>query len=179
MSELVTAARPYARAAYSAVRDTDDAKQWSRMLATLSELVEDDAVKRLTGDLRYSTDQVAGALKDLLGDDAQDSGRWNFVRLLAANRRLVLVPEIARLFEQYVVQAGRIVRAGVMSARPLDGAQQEAIRGALEKRMGNRVELVCETDESLLAGAVIRIGDFVIDGSIKSRLERFSATLIV
>ncbi len=178
MSEPVTVARPYARAAYAATQGADDAKRWGQMLAKLSALTEDAVVKRLIGDLRYSAAQVADAVQALLGDDVSHAGRLNFVRLLSANRRLVLAPEIARLFERYAARAERIVRATVISAQPLDDAQQEAIRNALAKRADGRIELDCSTDESLLGGAVVRLGDLVIDGSVKSRLQRFSATLI-
>lgn len=178
MSEPITVARPYARAAYAAAQGAEDAKQWGLMLAHLSALTEDDAVKRLIGDLRYSAEQVANAMQSLLGDDVLDSKRLNFVRLLATGRRLILAPEIARLFERYTAQADRVVRAVVTSAQPLDDMQREAIRSALARRTGGRIELDCSVDESLLGGAVVRLGDLVIDGSVKSRLQRFSATLV-
>lgn len=71
----------------------------------------------------------------------------------------------------------KIVRAEVTSALPLDSAQQESIRSALAKRTGQRAEITCSVDSSLLGGAVIRMGDLVIDASIKTRIRKFSAAL--
>lgn len=183
MSELTTAARPYARAAYAAACEggADEPARWLETLTALARIVENDAVKSLIGDLRYSPAQVADVLKALLDDAGADGGRWtgkwNFVRLLAANRRLVLAGEIARLFGRYAAEDEQLVHAEVVTAQPLDEAQLEAIRTALSQRIGRRAELSCGVDASLLGGALVRVGDLVIDGSLRARLKKFAAAL--
>ena len=56
----------------------------------------------------------------------------------------------------------------------LDDAQKQRLAAALKKRLQREVRLHCEVDESLIGGAIVRTGDFVIDGSLKARLDRLA-----
>ena len=127
-------------------------------------MVEHDSIKSLINDLRYSPQQVAEVLQATLDSEVIDDKQRNFIRLLADNRRLVLIPEIAKLFEQYMIEDEQVVRAEVISALPLEDSDQQAISSALSKRTGRRAEISCKVDPSLLAGATVRLDDFVIDG---------------
>jgi F-type H+-transporting ATPase subunit delta len=59
----------------------------------------------------------------------------------------------------------------------LDGAQQQKLAGALERKLKCTVRLHCETDPALIGGAVLRAGDLVIDGSVRARLNRIAYEL--
>ena len=180
MSELATAARPYARAAFEFAEERAAVAPWSQALAALAAITADDAVARLTRDPRLAAARVADLINDALGDvlKAPPSGHvCNFVRLLAANRRLVLAAPLAELFEEYRAAAERRVGAEIVSAFALDQAQRDSIRDALSRRMGKDVDVTCRVDASLLAGAVVRAGDWVIDGSLKSRLAELAAEI--
>ena len=100
-----------------------------------------------------------------------------FLALLADNRRLPLLPEIAGLYEQLRNEAEHVVKATVTSATALPDAELEAIRASLRKRFGCEVELETAVDESLIGGAVIDAGDVVIDGSLKGKLARLESAL--
>ncbi len=176
MSEPVTAARPYARAAFEVAHERGGAAQWSQMLAALATVVADPAVGRLIGNPRYSTAQVADFIVAVLGD-ALDKERRNFVRLLAANRRLRLARDVAALFEQYRADDEHSSVAEIVSARALSDAQRDALCRAIKRYTGREVTATCRTDETLLGGAVVRIGDFVVDGSLRTKLEKLSQTL--
>ena len=178
MSELVTAARPYARAAFEFADEHDAVAPWSRALSALAAIATDDTVARLTRDPRLPTARVADLINDALGDvlGAPPSHHVrNFVRLLAENRRLALAAPLAELFEEYRAAAEQRVGAEIVSAFALDQARQDSIREALSRRMGKDVVVTCRVDASLLAGAVVRVGDWVIDGSLKSSLARLAA----
>ncbi len=99
------------------------------------------------------------------------------MRVLAENHRLLLLPEIAAHFELLRAQIENTVDVEVVSAVPLDAAQTEKLRQALDKRLKARVRMTNAVDSSLLGGAVIRAGDLVIDGSLKGRLERLRTEL--
>jgi F-type H+-transporting ATPase subunit delta len=73
--------------------------------------------------------------------------------------------------------AGR-VRATVTTASKQDAAMQKQIATAIETSTGRKVELTFEVDESLIGGVVAKIGDTVIDASIRSRLQELSADLV-
>jgi F-type H+-transporting ATPase subunit delta len=65
----------------------------------------------------------------------------------------------------------------VTSAAPLDAQQQQALSAALQRKLKRNVRLHCETDPTLIGGAVLRAGDLVIDGSLRSRLDRIAFEL--
>jgi F-type H+-transporting ATPase subunit delta len=113
----------------------------------------------------------------LLAVDGAEPSVQRFVHMLADNRRLELLPEIAGLFEQLRAEAERVVKARVTSASQLSDAELVAIRDGLKRRFGREVELETAIDESLIGGALIDAGDVVIDGSVRGKLARLQSAL--
>ena len=173
MSQTLTLARPYARAAYQAARDTGSTGDWSQALAFAARVAADPTVDGLLGDPRLTrADAVALLSPEGVGDQFR-----NFLGLLARNGRLKLLPEIAGLFEQYRAEAEHIVRARITSAAPMSEAELGSLTAALKRRFGRDVEVETDVDASLIGGAVIDAGDTVIDGSVKGKLARLEAAL--
>ena len=100
----------------------------------------------------------------------------NFLRSLAANRRLGFLPEIAGRFEQLRAEAERTIDVTVTSAIELSAEQRERFASAMRKRLNREVHLHCEIDPTLVGGAVIRADDLVIDGSVRAGLMQLAAT---
>jgi F-type H+-transporting ATPase subunit delta len=119
---------------------------------------------------------LVGLIAEIAGNalDAQGS---NFLKTLAENRRLGLLPEIAAMYEQLRAEVENIADVQVTSAVPLDEAQRQRLTTALKKRLNRDVRLHCDVDASLVGGAVVRSGDLVIDGSLKGRLERLASAI--
>ena len=176
MAERATIARPYAKAAFEYARGANDFAAWSQALARLAEIVADPRVAALTKSPQWSAEDVANFVIDIAGASL-NAGLQNFVRVLAENRRLLLLPEIAAHFELLRAQFENTVDVEVVSAVPLDAAQTEKLKHALDKRLKAQVRMKNSVDSSLLGGAVIRAGDLVIDGSLKGRLERLRTEL--
>ena len=173
MSQALTLARPYARAAFALARDNGTLAPWSQALAFAARVAADPQVASLLGNPKL-TDADAATL--LAPDDADDSfGR--FLALLADNRRLALLPEIAGLYDELRLEAERVVKARVTSATELPASELETIKVALRKRFGRDVEIETAVDESLIGGAVIDAGDVVIDGSLRGKLDRLQSAL--
>jgi F-type H+-transporting ATPase subunit delta len=173
MSQALTLARPYARAAHAIARDANAAAQWSEALAFAARVAADPRVQALLGHPHLGrADAVA-----LLSPEPASDAFGNFLALLADNRRLPLLPEIAGLFEELRADAERIVKAKVTSATALQAAELDGIKAALKRRFGREVELQTAVDESLIGGAVIDAGDVVIDGSLRSKLARLQTAL--
>lgn len=177
MSELITVARPYAQAAFDLARETAALQGWSDALVFAAAVAGDEAMSEAIDNPNLTVDKRAEMFISVCADRLDDSGR-NFIRLLAENGRLSILPEIAELFEKLRIEEEGSIEAKVISARPLSDAQQADIIAALKKRFDREVTLQCETDESLLAGAIIRAGDTVIDGSMRGRLEKFTTALV-
>jgi F-type H+-transporting ATPase subunit delta len=96
---------------------------------------------------------------------------------LAHNHRLGLLPEIAAQFEVLRAEVENVADVKIISAVELNQVQQDRLVGALKKRLKREVRLHCEVDASLVGGAIVRSGDFVIDGSLRARLERLAGAM--
>lgn len=169
-------ARPYARAVFQLAQEHKALAGWADTLELLGLIAGDERVARVLRAPRVSAEDRVELIRSIAGDKL-DAGGDNFVRLLAENGRLPLLPEIRQQFEAQRATAEGRVDARVTSAIKLDKQQQERIAKALGKRLDREVRLECEVDESLLGGAVIHAGDMVIDGSLRGRLRRLGSQL--
>lgn len=173
MSQALTLARPYARAAFAAARDAGRTAAWSQALALSARIAADPQVQSMLGHPQLGANDAVALLAAGDGDEAYA----RFLALLADNRRLELLPEIAGLFEQQRAEAERIVKARVTSATELQPPELANIVNALRARFGREVEVETAVDPSLIGGAVIDAGDVVIDGSLRGKLERLQSVL--
>lgn len=101
----------------------------------------------------------------------------NTIALLIDNGRLRVLPEIARSLREEADKRAGVLRAQVKSAAPLPEAYVGKLQAALEKRFGKKVVLQREVDPKLLAGIVTRVGDTIIDGSLRARLDELKQGL--
>ena len=176
MAEAITVARPYAHAAFMYASAQQALKDWSDMLSLLAAIADDAAMHDLIDSPHLTETQMADLFIQVAGGNVNESGA-NFIRVLAENGRLALLPEIAALYDIQRRDAEGSVQAELVTAFPASEAQQAEVIASLGKRLGRDVELSCSTDDSLLGGAIIRAGDLVIDGSVRGKLERLGAAL--
>ena len=176
MAERRTTARPYAEAAFALARDAGRLKPWSEMLGLLATVVGDAGLQRLLDDPRLARERLAALIIEI-GGRHFDAAAQNFVRLLADNRRLALLPEIVALYEMRRAKAEAIVEADVTSAYDLSDAERRKIGEALKRRLGREVRVIAQVDASLLGGIVVRAGDLVIDGSVRGRIAALATHL--
>ena len=173
MSQSLTYARPYARAAFAAAQAQDQLASWSQALTLAAQVAAQPDVAYLLGH-----PALTGAdLEALLAPREPFPEYERFVRLLAENGRLRALPEISGLFEQLRMEAERVVKAHITSAAELSPAELEGLVAALRKRFDRKVEVTTAVDPSLIGGAVINTGDLVIDGSVRNKLARLQASL--
>jgi F-type H+-transporting ATPase subunit delta len=176
VAERATIARPYAKAAFEYARDAKALAAWSQGLALAAQVAADPRVAQLIKNPKLTAADHASLINEVAGDRLAP-GVGNFVRVLAENHRLALLPEVAAHFEFLRSQAENTVDVEVVSAVPLDAAQTEKLKQALDKRLKASVRMTNTVDAGLVGGAVIRAGDLVIDGSLKGRLERLRTEL--
>jgi F-type H+-transporting ATPase subunit delta len=173
MSQALTLARPYARAAFAIARDGGKLPGWSEALGFAARVAADPQVAALLGHPRLGRDDAVV----LLAPDGADAAFADFLGLLFDNRRLPLLPEIAGLYDELRLESERVVKARVTSASALPIAELESITAALKKRFGREVEVETAVDATLIGGAVIDAGDVVIDGSLRGKLDRLQTVL--
>jgi F-type H+-transporting ATPase subunit delta len=102
----------------------------------------------------------------------------NSLLLLSDRRRLHLLPAIAQLLKEMGDAREGVVRAEVTTAARLPESYYEKLGKQLEKMTGKRVVVDRREDPSLIAGVVTRIGDMVIDGSLRARLDEMMTALL-
>lgn len=176
MAERITTARPYAKAIFALARQNNALANTAEGLTLGARVVADHQVQGLLGSPHVTAAQLADLVNGIAGAKLDENGR-NFVSLLAQNRRLGFLPEIAALFAQMKAEVENAVDVEVSSATALTPEQESRYVAALQKKLGRSVRLRTRIDQSLLGGAVLKAGDLVIDGSIKGRLERLANEL--
>jgi F-type H+-transporting ATPase subunit delta len=173
MAERITIARPYAKAVFMLAQGAGRLPQWSEALQAAASVVADPRVQALLGNPGISPEQLAALVTGVAGAGLDEQAR-NFIRTLAANRRLGFLPEIAARYEQLRAEAERTVDVTVTSAVELSAEQKTRYAEAMRKRLAREVRLHCELDPSLLGGAMVRADDLVIDGSVRAGLSQLA-----
>jgi F-type H+-transporting ATPase subunit delta len=183
MADSTTVARPYAKALFDVAKAEQRLPAWSDALQAAAQVLADPNAKRVLAspslDEQRRVEFVRAVSVGLKGAEvfATPQGQ-GLLALLAENDRLAVLPEIAAQFDALKAQAENKVKVKMTSATAVDSQVAEQVARALEKRLGRAVELELEVDPSLLAGAVIRAEDMVIDGSVRTRLEQLAAALV-
>ena len=173
MSELITLARPYAKAAYEFAKSEDKIAEWQNQLAIAAGMAEHETVADIFSDPNVTDDQLVALIA---GDDTDNHYR-NLIKLMIENNRLALLPEVAQQYQHYYEQDSGAQTVDVYSAAPLSDDQQQRLTEALSRRIGKDITLHIEVDESLLGGAKIYCGDLVIDGTLGGKVERLKTEL--
>ena len=177
MAELLTLARPYAKAAFAYASEQSATDSWSNVLTLLSAAVQDEAFSAFLNRPELTPAQQVSLFAKVLGEDQTDAVS-NFLTLLAENARLALLPEIQAEYEQLKSQNNNTVDVVIESAFELTPVQQQLLTHALEKKFEAAVNVSVEVNPALIAGVVIRAGDQVIDDSALNKLEKMRTRLL-
>jgi F-type H+-transporting ATPase subunit delta len=106
-----------------------------------------------------------------------ESAVRNFIFLIVDHRRTEALPDMQQAFQEELNTRLGICEAEVTSARVLSAEQREQLTAALERRTGKKIEARFEQDQSLLGGAIVRVGSVVYDGSVREQLARLREQL--
>ena len=177
MARRKSAARRYAEAAFEvAVRD-DAVDAWRGELDTAAAIVADERVGRALANPSIALEERTATAEATFGPVV---GRkvLNLIGLMLRRGRIEELPRLAAEFRRLDDERQGITRATVTSALPLEPDEVRALTERLERTTGGRVALDTQTDPSLLGGLVVLLGDRLIDGSVRSRLERLRNQLV-
>lgn len=176
MSDIITIARPYAKAAFNFSVENQVIDKWENMLNFIAKVTCNQQI----GELLSSsiTTELLAKIFIVICDDKIDRHVKNLIRIMAENRRLSALPEVLKQFVQLRVFLESTVNINIISAIELNEKQKIKISIALEKRLLSNVKLNYKIDKSVIAGIIICIGDdVVIDGSVRSRIKRLTDIL--
>lgn len=172
MSELKTLARPYALAAYEFAKQANEVDKWKVMLSNLRELVLMDSVQQILLMPNLDKDEFLSAIAPFLKKGMNEAG-LNFLKLLLAQRRLMLMPIIYELFDLFKVEAENSVHVSVTTAIALNEDRRLHLIKKIEQHLNRTVFPVFYVDGRIIGGLVFRVGEeYVLDASLKTKLDR-------
>ncbi|BDX18243.1 F0F1 ATP synthase subunit delta [Halopseudomonas aestusnigri] len=176
MAELITLARPYAKAAFERAKAQQALAEWAEVLNAAGQVAADEATRQLLTDPGLAEQKKADVILDCTGKSVSEEQR-NFLTILADNRRLALLPEIATLFNSFRADLERTIDINVSSAFELTAEQQQKLAEALSRKLDRNVQIEAAVDKSLIGGLVVRTGDLVIDASVRGKLTKLAESL--
>jgi F-type H+-transporting ATPase subunit delta len=176
MAELITTARPYAEAAFSYAKEQQQLQDWSDMLNNLAAIAQEAQMSAFIANPRYSKSDKISIFEGVMGKNLTEAGK-NFLSALAENGRLAALPAVAELFDQLKAVDEKRVKATVISARKATVEQQRKLSAALNAKFDAEVDITYEVDESLIAGIRIKVGDWVVDNTAVTQLQKLGAAI--
>lgn len=198
MADLSTLARPYAKAAFDYAKEHHAVNEWQDYLNVMNAIVSDKAFADYINNPAVAAQAKVATLKDLYnqsspedsntvfktlstaiegGAQADSNAFVNFLTQLAEQDRLALLPSINERFGLLKAADAKEVHAYVTSAYPLTQVQEQLIENRLATSLGANVVLHVNVDPALIAGVTIKVGDKVIDDSVRGKLKQLKTQL--
>jgi len=198
MADLSTLARPYAKAAFDYAKEHHAVNEWQDYLNEMNAIVSDKAFADYINNPAVAAQAKVATLKDLYnqsspedsntvfktlstaiegGAQADSNAFVNFLTQLAEQDRLALLPSINERFGLLKAADAKEVHAYVTSAYPLTQVQEQLIEHRLATSLGAKVVLHVNVDPALIAGVTIKVGDKVIDDSVRGKLKQLKTQL--
>lgn len=178
MNNARTLARPYAKAIFGLAKESRTFEAWSRALSFLAHMAEDPLLQKAYINPEFNAESLSRIFidvlkkKNMLNQDVE-----NFILLLAHYKRLPILPLIAGIYEEDRAEFEKQVQVSVTSAFKMSDKFCAQFKMALEKRLERKVDVEFSENKSLIGGAIVRMGDKVIDRSVKSLLEKLRNNL--
>jgi F-type H+-transporting ATPase subunit delta len=170
------AAKRYALAAFQIAKEQGDIDAWRDAMAQIAEFMSDPEVRRVLENTRVGQDPKQRLIGAALGDLPPMS--LNLARLLVRKHRTALAQDIALAFNQMIEEERGVTRAHARTAVPLSDAEVTDLARRLQEQTGHEVILDVEVDASVLGGVVVQIGDRLIDGSTRAKLQAMRESLV-
>lgn len=164
-------ARPYALAAFEVAKELNQLDAWKAFLESAAHVAKDPRVANLLLNPELSAEKSYDLFESVLASQL-DTEKKNFLLLLADNSRLSTLPAIVELFNAHYASLERISKVRLITAVTTDEAFRKQLIQALTKKTQREVTLYCEVDPSIIGGAILHMGDRVIDSSIRGKLTR-------
>jgi F-type H+-transporting ATPase subunit delta len=169
-------ARRYAAGAFLVAQEGNEIDVWRGEMAKLDELLSDEVLTAAFKNPAVSMERRMELARRLAPELKPEAA--NLLRLLIEHQRTQEMPAIREEFERLADEAAGIVHAVLTTAVELSEQERRAYQQALAGKLGKDVRLRHETDAGLVGGATIQIGDHLVDGSVRTQLERLRQDLL-
>jgi F-type H+-transporting ATPase subunit delta len=166
--------RRYANALFSvgaAKGEAEQAKYGEQLNAIGASLEEAPEAMAFFKNPSFNADEKKAVLNQLLEKVSVEPMVKNFCDLLADRGRVGMIPTIAYDYKAMMDAVSGVISGELVTVRALNEERKSAIQANLEKQAGKKLELSFATDESILGGIVLKVGDKVMDASLKAQLQ--------
>ena len=170
------AAKRYAQAAFDLARERQALDEWERALDQAVGVLRNPEVSEFFESPAIPEEAKQQAITQLLPAEAQRYVR-NLLLLLLERRRLSQLPEVAAVFHDLVLEERGIAVANVTTAVPLSSEEADRVRNRLRELVGKTIEMRTNVDPGIIGGLVVRVGDDLIDGSVRTQLNQLRQRL--
>src|ERR687893_2353918 len=171
-------AEVYARALFEVAKEHDVLDRIRDELNEFADALEDEDSRELRlffYSPYFSSEEKAQAIEKVVSD--ADERFVNFLKLLAERHRLPVLPRVRRRFQSLWAEENRLLPVNVTAAVELDDELVKGIGKRIEEQTGRKVELSSNVDPEVLGGLVVRVGNMVLDASVRNRLEQLRKTV--
>ncbi|MCI0437834.1 MAG: ATP synthase F1 subunit delta [Chloroflexi bacterium] len=169
-------ARRYAQAVFQLASSDDDRERWLQDLTLIASALENAEFAEFLDAPQVTARQKVEVIRSTLGDRV-DGLALNLLGLLASRSNAQYIPDIAEQYQAMLDRYRGIERGEVVSAVPLDNEQYGKVTEMLRGIVGKEVRLSSRVEPAILGGIVARVGDRVIDGSTRTRLQEMRREL--
>ena len=176
MADLATIARPYAEALFRSAKPAD-LSAWAEQLEELAQVAGNADLLAVANNPKLSSADLLQILLSSIKAKPSDVVK-NFVEVLTQNHRLLALPEISAQFTALKNAQEGAAEVLITSAFPLNGEELNTLLSTLKKRFGGtELRPTVSVDPELIGGVCVKVGDEVLDTSVKARLVSMQAAL--
>lgn len=171
-------AKRYAKAFYDIAAEEQNYEGYYNELKSFASLVEESkALREFLANPVFDQSEKKAVVEQILARVRMSPMTANFLRLLVDKKRINIIGEITESYRQLMDNKLRRVRVSVKTAFPMDGDIAANLKQRIAEMTGKEVEMTIEEDRSLIGGVVVRVGDTLYDGSIKTQLNNIRKLL--
>lgn len=172
-------AKRYARALFELAKESGKIEEYGRDLEVVNSLFNsNEAVKSGLTSVVAGHETKTALLDAIIGAAGTDKVVANFLKVLLAAGKMVVLPHVAHEYAALADEATGKLRGEVTAPMAMDKAAMESLSAALSKALGKQVILEARQDPSLIGGVVARVGNLVFDASVRTQVQRMKESLI-
>ena len=168
----------YARALLSLGMEDGRYQEYGKELKAFADIYESHGeLKQAITNPAFRLDERTQILKALLARIGPSQTVQNFLNLLLDKRRISVVGQISAFYGQLTDEVSNVVGAEVVVPRPLAGEAETRLAKALERMTSKKIRMNVRQDQSIVGGIVVKIGDLVVDGSVRAQVQGIKESL--
>jgi F-type H+-transporting ATPase subunit delta len=177
MTSIRTLSRPYAKAAYEVAKNENKEDHWLEFFRLVSKLTMVDKVKKILNNETVVPEKIISFFTKFCNKQGISKKQLNFLKLLTYRRRLVLIPQIAVLFQENMEDDQNILKVELYVAYMIDKKQSSDIMKFLSKKWNKKIVLNCNVQPELLGGFIASARNRILDASVKTQCKQLKLAL--